>query len=410
MSAPVRSADPSRRLGAATDPDGRSYLAATYGDDNRVAQSFSGRLYSYAYTDATTTVTEDDGEMHTLGRNAAGATTALSSTGGVSWRLTLDAANRVTSLTLPERTVSYAYDSGGRVATATVADAVAGRSSMRSFDYDAQGRLTSIAGGGRDVSVTHTDGHVHIADGDDVFEYHLDRKGRVTSVQQGTDMAIRTERDDTGDIVAISDGYRTVRFSRDALGRIVEATFADGDSARYFYDQLGNRRRSEYGRGGSVAYAYDAMGSIIGIETTGYDGAVQRPTVTLDTAEPIERMAYDGRTTLEVESRRTKHGLLGVTAEVALKSTGEDRVAASRELPEPPSGDLPLAVLMSHGDPGRQADHRVVAFDDRLSAVDLDPLDAGVAELRDARKLLEVASALLAHLYQEPGDSGWILP
>ena len=299
------------RLGAATDPEGRTYLAATYDADGRVAQSFSGRLYTYAYIDATTTVTKDDGEVHTLGRDAAGVTTALSSTGGVSWRLTLDAANRVTTLTLPERTVSYTYDRGGRVATATVADAVAGRSSMRSFDYDAQGRLTSIAGSGRDVYVTHAEGHVHIADGGDVFEYHLDRKGRVTSVQQGKDMTIRAERDDVGDIVALSDGYRAVRFGRDALGRIVDAAFADGDSARYFYDQLGNRRRSEYGRGGSVAYAYDAMGSIIGIETTGYDGAVQRPTVTLATAEPIEGMAYDGSLTLSVDYGMREYGPLG---------------------------------------------------------------------------------------------------
>ena len=48
-------------LGTATDPDGRNYLAATYGDDGRVAQAFGGRLYAYAYADATTTVTDDDG-------------------------------------------------------------------------------------------------------------------------------------------------------------------------------------------------------------------------------------------------------------------------------------------------------------------------------------------------------------
>ena len=44
-----------------------------------MAQFFDGRLYTYAYTDDATTVTEDDGEVHAFGRNAAGVTTALSS-------------------------------------------------------------------------------------------------------------------------------------------------------------------------------------------------------------------------------------------------------------------------------------------------------------------------------------------
>ena len=385
------------RLGAATDPDGRTYLAATYGDDGRVAQSFSRRLYTYAYTDATTTVTEDGGEVHTFGRNRAGVTTALSSTGGVSWRLTLDAANRVTSLTLPERTVSYAYDSGGRVATATVADAVAGATSMRSHTYDAQGRLTGVAGGGRDVSVTHADGHVHIADGDDVFEYHLDRKGRVTSVQQGTDMTIRAERDDVGDIVAISDGYRAVRFGRDALGRIVDAAFADGDSARYFYDDLGNRRLSEYGRGGSVAYVYDEAGSVVGIETTRHDGSVHRPTVTLATAEPIEGMAYDGSLTLSVDYGMREYGPLGtVTEEVTAGPRDvDDLVAASYGDRERRSTDLRVPVMMGDGASGRQPHYGIVVLNQRRQAAGHDSMEAGVPHLNDARALLEVAAPLL---------------
>ena len=232
-------------------------------------------------------------------------TTALSSTRGVSWRLTLDAANRVTTLSLPERTTYYTYDSGGRVATATIEDAVAGTTSMRSHTYDAQGRLSGIAGSGRDVYVTHAEGHVHIADGDEVFECHLGRNGQVTSVRQGMDPTIWVERDDSGDIVAISDGYRAVRFGRDALGRILEASFGDGDSARYFYDDLGNRTLAEHGGGSSVVYAHDARGSI---ETTGWDGAVQQPTVILETAEPVERMAHDGSLTLSVDYGTREYG------------------------------------------------------------------------------------------------------
>ena len=379
------------RLGAATDPDGRAYLAATYDADGRVAQSFSGRLYSYAYADVSTTVTEDGGETYTLGRNAAGVTTALSSTDGVSWRLTLDAANRVTTLTLPERVTSYTYDSRGRVATATVADALAGATSMQSHAYDARGRLTGIAGAGRTVTVTYAEGHVHVDDGDETFEYHLDTNGRVTSVRQGTDPSIWAERDSEGDIVALWQGNRTVRFGRDALGRIVDRAYADDRSARYFYDELGNRQLAEHGDGSSVVYTHDAAGSVVGVETTDYDGAIQRPTVALDTAELVERTASDGALTLGVDYRTTEYGSSGVVGQVTTKSSGAELVALREEPPEPASAEKRLKVLMRDGGRDSGPEYGVVAFDG-LGAIGLDTVVAGVPRLRDARALMEVAT------------------
>ena len=194
--------------------------------------------------------------------------------------------------------------------------------------------------------------------------------------------------------MALSQGYRTVLFGCGALGRIVDTAYADGQNARYFYDDLGNRRLSEYEHGGSVAYAYDAAGIIVGIETTGYDG-VQRPTATLETAEPIERMAYDGSLTLSVDYGRSEYGPLGASADMTPKSTREEPIAAGRELAEPPSKDPRLAVLMADRGLGRQPDYGVVTFGERFPAADRDPLDTGVAHSRDARKLLEVASAVL---------------
>ena len=347
------------RLGAATAPDGRTYLAATYDHQGRVAQSVGGRLHTYGYTADGTTVAEDGGEVHAFTRNAVGATTALTSTGGVSWSLTLDASNRVSTLSLPDRTTSYTYDNGGRVTAATVADAVSGTTSMQSLDYDAHGRLTGV-GGGRSVAVIYAGGHVHVADGDEAFEYHIDSEGRVASVQHGTETTIRAERDGAGDIVALSQGYRIVRFGRDALGRIVDTAYAGGEVARYFHDDLGSRVLSEYGHGGSVAYAYDATGSIVGVETTGRVGTVQRPTVT---AEPAPG--------------------------------GPTRVG--HEIPEPTSTDKRLAVLSGDYGRGSQPDYGVVALDRRLQAAARDPVEADVPRLGDARALLEVATPLFGY-------------
>ena len=77
------------------------------------------------------------------------------------------------------------------------------------------------------------------------------------------------------------------------------------------------------------------------------------------------------------------------------KSTREEPIAAGRELAEPPSKDPRLAVLMADRGLGRQPDYGVVTFGERFPAADRDPLDTGVAHSRDARKLLEVASAVL---------------
>ena len=90
-------------LGGAVDPEGRPYLAAAYDAESRAVQAFGGRLHDYAYAPDRTTVAEGTGEAHMLTPNAAGATTALSTTTGVSWSLSLDGANRVSTLTPPER-------------------------------------------------------------------------------------------------------------------------------------------------------------------------------------------------------------------------------------------------------------------------------------------------------------------
>jgi len=120
--------------------------------------------------------------------------------------------------------------------------------------------------------VTYAAGLVRIEDGEGVFEYEVDDRGRVAWVRQGAEPEIRVERDEAGDVVGIAQGHRSVRFGRDALGQIVDAAFADGSSARYFYDGLGNRVFAEDGDANSASYEYDAVGNMIGAKTTGLAG------------------------------------------------------------------------------------------------------------------------------------------
>ena len=382
-------------LGGAVDPEGRTYLAADYDAAGRVARAFAdGRLHDYAYAPEGTTVAEDTGEVHTLTRAATGVTTALSSTTGVSWSLTLDGANRVSTLTLPERTIGYAYGGHGRVATMTVADSVSGTTRMHPYDYDAQGRLVSVSGGGADATVTYAAGLVRIDDGGEVFEYEADDRGRVAWVRRGADPEIRVERDGAGDIVEVSQGYRSVRFGRDALGRIVDASFADGSSARYFYDDLGSRRRSEYDRGGSVAYAYDRVGNMTGIETTTSDGTVRPATVPVHTVGPIERATGDGSATLDVEYGRLAFHRSGDATAATLRPTGQERVGRRQELREPVPTDAHLTVLFGKRRPAGQPGYRVVVFGYAGRVSNWIPWETVVPKLTDARRMLKAATQL----------------
>ena len=349
------------RLAALSGPEGRTHLLAAYDDAGRAVQAFGDELVAYAYGDGATTATDIEmGTVHGLARNAAGVTTAYESTTGVSWRVTLDAANRVAELALPGRTLAYAYDAGGRLASTTTADEAVGLTTAEHYVYDAAGRLTGVTGAGRHVSVTYASGHVRIDDGAASLSYDLDEQGRVTSVRQGTDMAVRAERDGVGDIVALSRGRATVRFGRDPLGRIVEAVFADGSSARYFHDDLGNRSLAEHGDGRVVEYSHDAVGNLTGVETRQRDGTVQLVTVSVpDLAE---------RTTL---------------------------ASAPSDHDETSSRDDARAVLLGNSALDGQPDYGVLAFGRDLGGERRKLLESAVPHAAKAQRLLSVATPLL---------------
>ena len=341
-------------------------------------------------------------------------TTALSSTTGDSWSLTLDAANRVSTLTLPERTITYAYGGHGKVATMTVADSVSGTTRMRSYDYDAQGRLVSVSGGGAGANVTYAAGLVRIDEGGEVFEYEVDERGRVAWVQQGADPEVRVERDQAGDVVEISQGHRSVRFGRDDLGRIVDAAFADGGSARLSYDGLGNRSLAEHGDRRVVEYSHDAAGNLIGVETTERDGTVNEWKGTVPTG-PLERAAASGATTLYADYHATGRAVVlhsggeTVAAEsIALGPSGmsADGFVADDSVGLSPWGAL-RAVLRQDREVGAQPDYGVVGFGDELRAVRQDTQRLGLPAYLDAGTLLHVGTKLMGAFAAEDLARPW---
>ena len=403
------------QLSGAAGPNNQPYLAVAYDAEGRVTESFSGRLYSYAYADGSTTVTEGTGAVHTFTRNAAGVVTALSSTSGVSWNVALDTANRVTTLTLPDRTLAYRYGTHGKVAT--VGETVSETTTTRSYVYDGQGRLSGVSGGEHDTTVTYATGHVRISEGGEVFEYRFDQGHRVTSVQRGTEATVRVVRDASGDVTTVSQGEHAVQFSRDELGRIVDTTYPAGHGTRYFYDELGNRRVAEYAHGGSVAYTHDAAGNIIGVVVIDLDGTVRRQTMTVGTGNRIGRVVYEGAATLDVdydkmgrpvefdtgtETITVEYGSIGAITKMSAESNGATWVPdAEYQVSAKPVADGRLTLLQGDRPVRQQPDYGVVELTGETEATERDPLHADVPYWRDAHELLKVAAPLLGDRSEE---------
>lgn len=185
----------------------------------------------------------------------------------MSWRVSLNSHNRVLTLALPERRVAYAFDAQGTVATVTEigADGII----ERIYEYDDSGRLVQVSTTGSGVvtesgpdeagarvrghgdagrsvrtsrgvsfAVVYATGHVAIAAGDARLEYSLSDEGVVTSVRERNGVSYYTTRNEAGDIVAITQGDRSVRLSRDSLGRILGTVYAGGTTTRYFFCRL----------------------------------------------------------------------------------------------------------------------------------------------------------------------------
>ncbi len=288
----------------------RTYDAAgqlvTFTDARGTTQTFTydgaGRLTNIAYPGGAVSRTYD-----ALGRR----TSMTDATGTTSW--TYDAMSRVTSvaapggavsytynaagdrvsMTLPgSKTLTYAYDSAGRLGTLTDWN-----SQVTSFSYNSNGWRTAIS---RPNGVTSTFGY--------------DGAGRATSIVHSTTggplLAFSYTYDANGNRTAETANGTTEAFTFDAVNRLASVSHGGGGSTAYSYDPSGNRLTktadgvtttysyTAHGErllaDGTVAYSYDADGNLTarGSDTFAYDyaGRMTSATVTGVTST----FAYDG--------------------------------------------------------------------------------------------------------------------
>jgi YD repeat-containing protein len=163
-------------------------------------------------------------------------------------------------MTLPgSRTVTYAYDGAGRLASLTDWG-----NRTTGFAYDADGRRTTVT---RPNGVVTTSTY--------------DAAGRLTAIAHAT--AATTLKsfgytyDAAGNRVSATSGAGTETYTVDALGRLTAVAYPGGTSESYTYDANGNRLTKTVGgtttnytyddadqllTEGSITYTHDAAGNV----------------------------------------------------------------------------------------------------------------------------------------------------
>jgi RHS repeat-associated protein len=183
--------------------------------------------------------------------------------------------------------VKFAYRGMGRLASRTQ------EGTTVSFEYDTEESLVAIhneAGAVYRFALDKT-GNVKEESGFDglLRKYGRDKSGRVLKVERPDDRATEYSYDTSGRVIAVkySDGssesyaYRpdgalmeasnatsSVKFERDALGRIVKELQGD-DSVESAYDLLGLRARMKTSKGHLLEIQRNIVGDIIGMRASG---------------------------------------------------------------------------------------------------------------------------------------------
>ncbi|MFU8854865.1 DUF6531 domain-containing protein [Micromonospora sp. SL1-18] len=251
---------------------------------------------------------------------AADGTFALRSLSGETW--IFDASGRMSERKTEGQSVTFGYDSAGRLASAmhsaglglslsydadgrlTKAAATDGREVL--YEYSADGALASVKRPGGAVTryATTSDGlitEVLDADGGRVVKNSYDGAGRVShqdlSGGVGTDFAY----DDTAGVTTVTSTSTGTKltYQHSPSGRLVKVTDPAGNSVNRTFDDNG-RLVSVSNRGGTVTrLEYDARGNLVrrvwGTVTTTYAyDAQDRLTAVTDAAGQVTGRAYTG--------------------------------------------------------------------------------------------------------------------
>ena len=206
-------------------------------------------------------------EVDALGRtthleyDGMGVLSRLAQPDGGVWTFRRTSHERVSEIKNPRGEVyALAYDDAGRIVTEKAFD---GRE-MR-YSWSPAGRLTRIEhpdGGYRAFTYDRLGKVLHEEAPDATISYQRDRAGRLLrAVLTEGPCTVETifERDALGRVIADRQGDRVVRYAYDGMGRRTERVMPDGARTRYTYDAEGALTALDHD-GHRVGFERDALG------------------------------------------------------------------------------------------------------------------------------------------------------
>jgi RHS repeat-associated protein len=216
------------------DTNGKlSYVEDTNG--NRITLEYANSLL--------TRLVHTNGDSLALAYNAQGRIDQITDTTGQVTTYGYDAGGEhLLSVTNPDGTISYSYDTGtivGKKHSLLLVTSDLGY--QRSFEYDDQGRLTKEYSNGQTQSLNYTydsTGGVKIIDNTGAFKTIL-----------------LDDRGNSGQVRGIDN--QNLLFRYDASGNLIGATLPDGSQSGYTYDAKGNLTKQTNLLGQDVNFTYD---------------------------------------------------------------------------------------------------------------------------------------------------------
>jgi RHS repeat-associated protein len=208
------------------ETSGNQLLFGTDGKFNSFEDPNGNRILLQYTGDLLTKLVHTNGDSLSLAYNTQGRISQITdSTGQISSYSYDVTGENLLSVTTPQDTTTYTYDTGNVAATKySLRSVTSGLGYQHSFEYDSQGRLAKEAGNGGAESRT----------------YRYDSTGSVT-ITDSAGIAQTILLDDLGSIGQLRgvDNQNSV-FRYDAAGNPIDVTLPNGSQAAYSYDTSNN--------------------------------------------------------------------------------------------------------------------------------------------------------------------------
>jgi RHS repeat-associated protein len=227
--------------------------------DNGLCATCGNLKQSFAYdtNGFVSSTTDYNGVQTTYVRNTRGLETSRTEAVGkpeqriitTTWHATY---NLPLTITEPGRSVTFTYDTAGRMLTRTEKDTAAGTTRVWTYQYNGQGLLASIDGPRTDAT--------------DVTRFAYDGQGNLTSVTNALgQVTAYTAYTAEGKPLSMQDPNGVVtNFGYDVRGRLASRT-VNGISTLFTYDNVGQLKRITSAAGSWIERSYDPAHRLIGI-------------------------------------------------------------------------------------------------------------------------------------------------